>query len=61
MVHLFPHRRLAHFSAAASQILDVDVSTEAAELVRKQILQSSAQAILAQANQAPELALKLLT
>jgi flagellin-like hook-associated protein FlgL len=46
--------------AAASQILDADVATEAAELVRKQILQRSAQAVLAQANQLPQLALRLL-
>ncbi len=46
--------------AAASQIVDVDVAVESASLTRLQILQSSAQAILAQANQLPSLALGLL-
>ena len=45
---------------AASAILDVDVATEASQLVRQQILQQSATAILGQANQLPELALRLL-
>lgn len=45
---------------AKSQITDVDVAQEAAELVRKQILQKSSSAVLAQAGQAPQLALALL-
>ncbi|MCB0322301.1 MAG: VCBS repeat-containing protein [Bdellovibrionales bacterium] len=46
--------------AAASQIKDVDVAQESARLVRAQILQQAGAAILAQANQLPELALRLL-
>ena len=47
-------------SAAASQIRDVDVAEEAAELVRLQIMQQAATAVLAQANIQPSFALKLL-
>jgi len=49
-----------NYEAAASQILDVDVAEETAQLSRGQILQRSAQAILAQANQVPALVLTLL-
>lgn len=48
-------------SAAASRILDVDVAGEAGELTRQSILQNAAASILAQANQTPALALKLLS
>ncbi len=46
--------------AAESRIRDVDVATEAAELTRLNILQQTGAAILAQANQQPQLALTLL-
>lgn len=46
--------------AAESRIRDVDVAQESAELVRTQIVQQAATAILAQANQQPQLALSLL-
>ena len=49
-----------NFTAAESQIRDVDVATEAAELTRLSILQQAGAAILAQANQQPKLALQLL-
>lgn len=49
-----------NFVAAESRIRDVDVATEAAELVRLQILQQAGTAVLAQANIQPELVLKLL-
>lgn len=49
-----------NYISAASQITDVDVSQEAANLVRAQILQQAGTAILAQANQTPALALQLL-
>lgn len=49
-----------NFSAAESQIRDVDVAAEAAELTRLSILQQAGAAILAQANQQPTLALQLL-
>jgi len=46
--------------AAESRIRDVDVASEAAELTRLSILQQAGTAILAQANQQPQLALQLL-
>jgi len=46
--------------AAESQIRDVDVATESAELTRLNILQQAGAAVLAQANQQPALALSLL-
>ena len=46
--------------AAESRISDVDVATEAAELTRLNILQQAGAAILAQANQQPQLAVQLL-
>jgi flagellin-like hook-associated protein FlgL len=47
-------------TAAASRISDADIAAESAQMIRTQIIQQSAQAILAQANQAPTLALRLL-
>jgi flagellin len=49
-----------NFKAAESRIRDVDVASEAAELSRTNILQQAGAAILAQANQQPQLALQLL-
>lgn len=49
-----------NFTAAESRIRDVDVAEEAAELTRLNILQQAGTAILAQANQQPQLALQLL-
>ena len=49
-----------NFAAAESQIRDVDVAQEAAELTRLNILQQAGAAVLAQANQQPALALSLL-
>jgi flagellin-like hook-associated protein FlgL len=49
-----------NFAAAASQITDADVAEESAQLVKNQILQQAGAAVLAQANQAPALALVLL-
>lgn len=49
-----------NFQAAESRIRDVDVAFEAAELTRLSILQQAGTAILAQANQQPQLALQLL-
>jgi flagellin len=49
-----------NFAAAESQIRDVDVASEAANLTRLNILQQAGAAILAQANQQPALALSLL-
>ncbi len=49
-----------NFTAAESRIRDADVAYEAAELTRLNILQQAGTAILAQANQQPQLALQLL-
>jgi flagellin len=46
--------------AAESRIRDVDVAAESAELTRLSILQQAGASVLAQANQAPALALSLL-
>ena len=47
-------------AAANSRIRDVDVATESAELSKAQILVQAGVSVLAQANQAPQVALKLL-
>lgn len=49
-----------NFTSAESRIRDADVATEAAELARLNILQQAGTAILAQANQQPQLVLQLL-
>ncbi|MCB0351941.1 MAG: flagellin FliC [Bdellovibrionales bacterium] len=49
-----------NFQSAESRIRDADVAAEAAELTRLSILQQAGTAILAQANQQPQLALQLL-
>jgi len=49
-----------NFAAAESQIRDTDVAQQAAELTRLGILQQAGSAVLAQANQQPALALRLL-
>jgi flagellin len=49
-----------NMSASESRIRDVDVADEAAKLTKYQILQQSAAQLLAQANQAPSIALSLI-
>lgn len=49
-----------NFTSAESRIRDADVATESAELARLNILQQAGTAILAQANQQPQLVLQLL-
>ena len=49
-----------NFKSAESQIRDVDVAEEAANLTRLNILQQAGASVLAQANQQPQLALTLL-
>ncbi len=49
-----------NIQAAESRISDVDVAVEAAELTRLNILQQAGSAVLAQANQQPQLAVSLL-
>lgn len=48
------------YAAAEARIMDADIAAETANLVRLQILQKAATAVLAQANIQPSLALKLL-
>jgi len=47
-------------AAANSRIRDVDVASETSQLSRQQVLVQAGVAVLAQANQAPQVALKLL-
>jgi len=49
-----------NFFAAESKIHDADVAQEVAEMVRLQVLQQSATAVLAQANLQPQVVLRLL-
>ncbi len=49
-----------NLSAANSRIADVDVASETADMTRNNILTQSGVAVLAQANQMPQVALKLL-
>ena len=51
---------IENISAAASQIRDVDVAAESAAFSTAMVLQQAGTAMLAQANQAPNLALRLL-
>jgi flagellin len=49
-----------NLSAANSRIKDVDVAEETASMARNQVLSQAGAAVLAQANQAPQLAMTLL-
>lgn len=49
-----------NYASAESRIKDVDIAEEAANLARLSVLQQAGAAILAQANQSPQLALQLL-
>lgn len=49
-----------NYAAAESQIRDVDVAEEVANMVKLQVLQQAGIAVLAQANQQPAIALRLL-
>ena len=49
-----------NITASRSRIRDVDVASESSHLIKNQILQQSAAAMLGQANAAPEIALNLL-
>ncbi len=50
-----------NFSQANSRIRDVDVASETADMAKNQILNQAGTSVLAQANQAPNFALKLLS
>jgi flagellin len=49
-----------NLSAANSRIVDVDVATESSAMAKNQVLEQAGVSVLAQANQLPQLALKLL-
>ena len=49
-----------NLSAANSRIRDVDVAEETSKMARTQVMMQAGVSVLAQANQAPQLALKLL-
>jgi flagellin len=49
-----------NLSSALSTVQDVNVATETANLAREQVLAQAGASVLAQANQVPQLALKLL-
>ena len=49
-----------NLSAANSRIVEVDVARETSELTKRQVLTQAGAAMLAQANQAPQIALSLL-
>lgn len=49
-----------NFSAANSRIRDTDVAAESTEMTRSSILQQAAISVLSQANNVPQMALKLL-
>ena len=51
---------IENMQTSDSRIRNLDIAAESANLTRNQILQQSALSVLAQANQAPNLALKLL-
>jgi flagellin len=51
---------MENITAAESRIRDLDVASETASLTKNQILQQASLSVLAQANQAPTLALSLL-
>jgi len=50
----------ANLTAARSQVIDTDYASETASLTKGQILQQAATAMLAQANQMPNVILSLL-
>ena len=50
-----------NLSASRSRIKDTDMAAETAELAKQNILTQAGTSILAQANQGPQLALKLLS
>jgi flagellin len=49
-----------NLTAAVSRIQDVDVASETSNMTRLQVLQQAGTAVLSQANQNPQIALKLL-
>lgn len=52
--------QIENLSAARSRISDTDIAKESSELASAQVLQSAAVSVLAQANQFPQIALKLV-
>jgi flagellin-like hook-associated protein FlgL len=56
----FARMNQIELAGAASRIMDADIATESATLIRLKILQQAGSAVLAQANQQPQIALLLL-
>lgn len=54
------NNNIVNLSAAQSRIQDADYAREVSNLIRAQILQQAGMAILAQANQQPQMILRLL-
>ena len=52
--------QIENLSAAKSRIADTDIAKESSELASAQVLQQAAVSVLAQANQFPQIALKLV-
>ena len=52
--------QIENLDSAKSRILDADYAEESAHVVQQSILQKAGVSVLSQANQMPELALKLL-
>ena len=50
----------SNLSAANSRIKDTDIAEETSHMARNQVLSQAGTAVLAQANQAPQLAMSLL-
>jgi flagellin-like hook-associated protein FlgL len=59
VLHMLP-TTIDNYASAAARITDVDVAEESSNLIRLQILQKAATAVLAQANNNPLIALSLL-
>ena len=51
---------IENFSAANSRVRDTDVAQSSAELARNSVLNQASVGVLAQANQVPSMALKLI-
>jgi flagellin len=53
--------QVENLSAANSRIRDADIAHESAEMTSSNILQQAAVSVMAQANQAPQAALRLIS
>ncbi|HRO68629.1 MAG TPA: flagellin, partial [Pseudobdellovibrionaceae bacterium] len=53
--------QIENLSAARSRIADTDIARESSELASAQVLQQAAVSVLSQANQFPQMALRLVS